>query len=130
MPLSQVLTVGAAAAAAFVLGFVWYMLWGSRLAQFSPVYAVDRPTTVGVAATELGRCLLIATAMYVLARWTGAGTAASGVLLGLIAWLGFPLPLLVGSVVHEGYSWRLAAVHLGDWLIKLILVGGIVAVWR
>ncbi len=26
--------------------------------------------------------------------------------------------------------WRLAAIHAGDWLIKLVAVGAIVAVWQ
>lgn len=31
-----------------------------------------------------------------------------------------------GSVLHEGYSSRLAAVDLGDWFLKLILIGAMI----
>jgi hypothetical protein len=31
---------------------------------------------------------------------------------------------------HEGTPWRLAAIHGGDWLAKLLVVAAIVSVWR
>ena len=34
--------------------------------------------------------------------------------------------LLAGSVLHERVPWRLAAVHAGDWLLKLVAVALIV----
>jgi hypothetical protein len=42
--------------------------------------------------------------------------------LGLALWVAFPGVLLTGSVVHEKVPWRLAAIHAGDWLVKLLLV--------
>ena len=35
--------------------------------------------------------------------------------------------LLAGSVAHEKVPWRLAAIHAGDWLVKLVLITGVVA---
>ena len=32
-----------------------------------------------------------------------------------------------GSVVHEKVPWRLAAIHSGDWLVKLLLITSVVA---
>jgi hypothetical protein len=31
--------------------------------------------------------------------------------------------------VHENIRWRLAAIHAGDWLVKLLAVGAVVSVW-
>ena len=42
-------------------------------------------------------------------------------------WAAFPVVLLAGSVVREKVPWRLAAIHGGDWLIKLLLTTGVVA---
>jgi hypothetical protein len=51
------------------------------------------------------------------------------VLLGLALWLAFPVILLLGSVVHERVPWQLAALHAGDWLVKLLVVSLVVGTW-
>jgi hypothetical protein len=56
--------------------------------------------------------------------WTGA------LGLGPATWIGFPVVLLAGSVQWENVPWRLAAIHAGDWLVKLLLVSCIVSLWR
>jgi hypothetical protein len=33
-------------------------------------------------------------------------------------------------VLHEGVPWRLAALHAGDWLLKLVAIALIVGLWR
>jgi hypothetical protein len=33
-------------------------------------------------------------------------------------------------VIHENTPWKLAAIHAGDWLVKLLVVAVIVSVWR
>jgi hypothetical protein len=49
-------------------------------------------------------------------------------LLGLALWIGFPFVLGTGAVIHERTPWKLAAIHAGDWLAKLLLVAGTVSV--
>jgi len=51
-------------------------------------------------------------------------------LLGFILWLGFPVILLTGSILRENYPWKLAAIHAGDWFVKLVLISGIVSLWH
>jgi hypothetical protein len=55
--------------------------------------------------------------------WQGA------VGVGALVWV-FPAAILLGSVVHEGIPLMLAAIHAGDWLVKLLLIAVIVGVWR
>jgi hypothetical protein len=38
--------------------------------------------------------------------------------------------ILLGSVVHEGVPFVLAAIHAGDWLVKILLMTVILGVWR
>ncbi len=57
-------------------------------------------------------------------EWTG------GLALGLALWIGFPLVLWTGAIVHENTPWRLAAIHAGDWHAKLLAVAAIVSVWQ
>jgi Protein of unknown function (DUF1761) len=57
-------------------------------------------------------------------EWTG------GLLLALALWIGFPLVLWTGALIHENTPIRLAAVHAGDWLVKLLAVAVLVSVWQ
>lgn len=45
-------------------------------------------------------------------------------------WIGLPLVLLSGLVVHENYSKGLAVIHAGDWLLKLLIFTVILTLWR
>jgi hypothetical protein len=51
-------------------------------------------------------------------------------LLALWLWVGFPVVLLIGSVIHEKFPARLAAIHAGDWLVKLLLFAIVLTYWR
>ena len=57
-------------------------------------------------------------------NWGGA------VLLALALWIGFPLVLWTGAIVHENTPVRLATIHAGDWLVKLLVITLIVGIWR
>ncbi len=60
----------------------------------------------------------------------GINKPLSGLLLGIWLWIGFPAVLLTGSVIHEHFPPKLAAIHAGDWLIKILLFAIVMAVWR
>lgn len=49
--------------------------------------------------------------------------------MALLLWVGFPVVLLTGSMLHEGVPWQLAALHGGDWLIKLVVIAVILGLW-
>jgi hypothetical protein len=50
--------------------------------------------------------------------------------LGVWLWIGFPVLLLSGSVMWQNVPWMLAAIHAGDWLVKILLIAVILGVWR
>jgi hypothetical protein len=87
----------------------------------------DRPPAWKVGA-ELVRCLVLASVMAGLASQGDIDRWAGGLALGLALWAGFPLVLWTGAMLHERTPWKLAAIHGGDWLVKLPVVGVIVAV--
>lgn len=68
--------------------------------------------------------------LAVLAGLVGVAGLGGAVQLGAVLWIGFPVVLLVGSVIHENVPWKLAAIHAGDWLVKLVVIAVIVGVWR
>lgn len=76
-------------------------------------------------AVELARSAAVATLIAGLVATGNWFSTVEGLVLGLALWI-LPVVLLVGSVVHEGTSTRTAAVHTGDWLLKLLVMGAIV----
>jgi hypothetical protein len=100
-------------------------LLGAHLAEVSD--AGDQPPPWKLGA-ELARCLLVAAVVAGLAAQAAIDDWAGGVLLGLALWIGLPLVLWTGAIIHEDTPWKLAAIHAGDWLAKLVLVAVIVSV--
>ncbi len=81
-------------------------------------------------ALELVRSLVVAVTVAALAAGLGLDGLTQALLLGLALWVAFPVVLLLGSVIHERVPPLLAAIHSGDWLLKLAAVASIVTVWR
>ncbi len=71
---------------------------------------------------ELLRTTVTAAVFAELADQAGALDLPAGAALALLAWLGFPLVLLTGSVLWEQVPPVTAALHAGDWLLKLFLI--------
>ena len=129
MPELNPWAVVVAAIASFAAAAAYYAVFGRQLAEFRGT-AGGQPPTWLVPIVELGKGLVIA---FVLAWLAAIGELAGwmdGVLLGLALWVAFPVMLLISSVVHESVSWKLAGLHAGDWLVKLVLIAVIVVVWR
>lgn len=124
------LAVAAATVAAFVLSSVWYGVLGGQLAGLHDAYAVSAAPSAWTAAAELARSLVVAVVLAVLADQIGIAGWSGAVALGLLLWIGFPAVLLTGSVLHENVPQRLAAIHAGDWLVKLVAIAVIVGVWQ
>jgi hypothetical protein len=128
MPEIDIWAVLVATVVAFVLGGAWYAVLGTQLARVSSAAAEAGATSPWEIAVEVLRCLVLAVVVAGLASRGGIDSWPGGLLLGLALWVGFPLVLWVGAAVHEKTPWQLAAIHSGDWLVKLLAVGTIVSV--
>ena len=126
----NLLSIAVATLASFLLSSVWYVSLGGVLARLSTAYAENARMSPAKALLELLRSTILATVVTVLVRWSGVDNVGFAVGFALIAWVGFPVVLLSGSVLHERVSVALAAIHAGDWLIKLLVVTLIVGLWR
>ncbi len=130
------LAVLVAAVAVFVLGWLWYspLLFYKpwmRLRGMDPVAAMaGAKMPGGKLLIELARCLVLA---YVIARLViplGVGGWLGAAELGLVFWIAFPVVLLTGSVIWENVPWKVAAIHAGDWLVKMLVIPIIVSLWH
>jgi hypothetical protein len=127
MPDIDLLAVAAATAAAFVLSGAYYAAVGDRLARVSQAGDETPPWKLGV---EVLRSAVLATVIAGLASQGGIDEWSGGLALGLALWIGFPLVLWTGAMLHENTPFELAALHAGDWLAKLLVVAVIVSVWQ
>ncbi len=132
MPDLNYLAVVVAAVAAFVSAFVYYAVFARQYQAVSPAaresaQARPEPWKLGVQFLT-GLVLTLVVAGF--AAKLEITTVGGGVLLALALWVGFPATLWVGAMMWEKSPWRLAALHAGDWLLKLLVVAVIVSVWR
>ena len=124
-----------AAVVVFVLGWLWYspLLFFKpwmRLRGLDPVAAMaGAKMPGGKLVVEFARCFILA---YVIARFVallGIASALGAVHFGLSVWVGFPVIVLAGSVLWENNPWKVAAIHAGDWLVKMLVIPLILTLW-
>lgn len=123
------LAIVVATVLAFVFSAAWYIALSQQRARLSPAAASQRRPRWMV-PVELLRTLVVALVVAALASRLGITSLTSSVLLALGLWIGFPVILLSGSVIYENVPWRLAAIHAGDWLGKVLIISILVGLWR
>ena len=125
-----------AAIVVFVLGWLWYSPqlfykpW-MRARGLDPEAAMaGAKMPVGKLVIELVRCLVLA---YIIAHFVAALGISNWLIaahFGLLLWVAFPVVLLTGSVIWENIPVKVAAIHAGDWLVKLLVIPIILSVWH
>ncbi len=125
------LAVVVAALAAFVVSAAWYIVFGKELAKVSAAFAQ------GMQKRQPWKMLVVMVQSFIVALvlayflglignvdWLGA------VMVGVLLWIGLAAMQWVGSILWEKVPVKMAAIHAGDWLVKLVLIAVIVGVWR
>lgn len=125
----MVIAVLVTSVAAFVVSAAWYMAFGQVWARLSPAGAAARPAPWRMGA-EFARTAVLVTAFALLCDAVGVEGVPGAVGLALAVWAGFPAVILAGSVLHERVPVALAALHAGDWLVKLAVVAALLGLWR
>ncbi len=126
------LAVVVAAVAAFVASSVWYTVFGNawmELRGVDPATAADMATPAWQMLFVVFQSLVVAFMLAYFVGHLGIVDWKGAVRLGALVW-GFPAMILLGSVVHENVPLMLAAIHAGDWLVKLLLMAVVLGVWR
>lgn len=123
--------VTVAAVAVWIVSTGYYIGFTKQMAALHPAYAeaaAVRPPPWKI-VVELIRNLVVATVVGWIAQRLDITEWAGGVALALTLWVGFPIVLWTGAVIWEKVPPRLAAIHAGDWLLKLLVIAVIVSVW-
>lgn len=129
LPKINLLAVLVAGVIHMVIGLVWFQRWAfgnawTRLTgkSLTPAY---RWIAAGVIAHQVMTFVLA-----VIVVLAGATTALGGVVVGVMAWLGFVVTMLVGELIWEKIPFRLFLIRIGNQLVGFIVSGAILAVWR
>jgi hypothetical protein len=119
---------------AFVVGGLWYssVLFGNAymsLRGLDPTAAKAMTLSVGEMVAEFARWLVIGFVLARLMTLLGIANLSTALTFGLWMWLAI-YAALAGSVLHESTPWRLYAIHVGDGLVKILLMTAILGLWR
>ena len=136
MPHVNYMAVLVATIVVFVLGWLWYSPllfykpWMRARGMDPAVAMAGAKMPTGKLAIELVRCFVLA---YIVAHFVAALGITNWLVaahFGLLLWIGLPVVLLVGSVIWDNVPVKVAVIHAGDWLVKLLVIPIIVSVWQ
>jgi hypothetical protein len=127
------LAIVVAAVVALVIGFIWYSprvfgnRWMAYLGTTQAQLGNPGPTgmVVGVVAS-----LLNAWVLSVLSLNLGGESITDGILLGVLAWLGFMATITAAQISFEKKPWGLWILNNAHNLLIQVLMGAIVTAWR
>ena len=119
----------------FILGWLcyspllFYKPW-MRARGLDPAAAMaGAKMPAGKLVIELVRCLVLAYIIAHYVRVLGVSNWLMALHMGILLWVAFPVVLLTGSVIWENVPVKVATIHAGDWLIKLLVIPIIVSLW-
>jgi sterol desaturase/sphingolipid hydroxylase (fatty acid hydroxylase superfamily) len=132
------LAIVVAAVAAFGIGGWWYSLKGfgkdwMKLMGINPKdkRKMNKMKKEGRKSMVIGFLTTLLTA-YILAHFVDLFNATSlieGMIAGFWIWAGFVATVMLGSVLWESKPFKLYFLNAGYELVKLIIMGAILAVW-
>lgn len=124
-----------------VLGAIWYgPLFGRQWAALMGLKMPERPdenmkremmksySIMGVGALLMS---FVFSHLLVFAQaYLGTSGVSAGLQAGFWNWLGFIAPLTLGPVLWEGKPWKLWFINAGYYLVGLLAIGVILAMWQ
>lgn len=128
------LAVLAAAAVSFILGGLWYspLLFGKIWMKEAGLTEKDmKKGNVGL--SYLGGFVTAFIIAYITSHFiyfVGADTVEQGLSLGFWIWLGFIATTMFGQVLWDGKSFKFYLINVSYYLAQLLIMGGILAVWK
>lgn len=139
VPLNYV-AIAAAAVANMILGSLWYgPLFGKTWMKLSGISMghmnaeMKKQITISYTIMAIGSVVMafvMAHSMVFAMSYLEITGVSAGVQGGFWNWLGFVAPVTVGTVIWEGKPWKLWFINAGFYLVSLIVMGIILALWQ
>jgi len=127
-----------AAVASMAVGFLWYgvlfMKPWMRMMGYTKENMSGMAMTPGKAYTlqfigSLVMAYVLAHSLIFANYYLDASGAVAGVMAGFWNWLGFVAPITLGVVLWENKPWKLWFINASNYLVALVVMGVILAVW-
>jgi hypothetical protein len=118
----------------WMLGAAWYSPplfakpWMAALG-ITPVPGQKKGLLGGMIASFVGDLILAFVLAHIIV-WSHANAIGRGIFVGVLVWFGFFVAPNFPQGIYEGRPFKLFAINNGYWLVGLIIVGGLLAVWR
>jgi len=133
------LAIVVAALLSSIFSFLYYALLNRQIigareaaAKATQSKKVDIRTTItpNKIIIELTRMFILGLVLAYACGLLGITSLQQAVLLSFWLWIGFPVVLLTGLVTNERFPAKLAALHAGDWLIRLLIFTVFLSAWH
>ena len=124
-----------AAVVSYFIGFLWFsVLFGKAWLHLSGFTEkkMEEMKKKGMGKSYLLMFIGTFIMSYVLAHfvdYAGAVTFRDGMIAGFWLWLGFIAPVQLGMVLWQGKPWKLYFIETFHYLVALLVMAGILAVW-
>lgn len=136
----NVLAVVSATVIAIILGFLWYgpifgKKWMAEAGITPEKLARDKAKGMGktYAIMIVSTCVMSYVLSHVLvfaSMYLQTSGITAGISTGFWMWLGFVMPVSLGSVLWDGKSWTYWFITAGYYLVALIFMGIVLALWQ
>jgi hypothetical protein len=112
-----------------VTGLIWFRpeLFGNEWAKLTGKELT--PAKKWLIPGLIGHLLMVFV-LVILIKLTHATTGLGGLLIGLLAWIGFVVPMESGELVWEKIPFKLFLLRTGNQLIGLVVSGFILGAWQ
>jgi hypothetical protein len=135
MPKINYTAVLVAAIMYFMLGAVWYTIWGAKYIQLmnwtpEKLAQIQQQSVALPYLVTFLTDILLAYALAHFIHYTKAMTALEGLLTAFWLWLGFVVVTNLNTVVFEFRPLGLYLINTGYHLVGLALMGALLAVWK
>lgn len=134
------MAVFGAAVVSMVIGSLWYgpvfgKVWMKEMGISKEKAAAAKKKGMGMSyglmfVGSLIMAFVLSHALVFAQTYMGVSGASSGLSTGFWNWLGFVMPVTLGSVLWEGKSWKLWKLNNGYYLVTLLAMGVVLAMWK
>lgn len=123
-----------------VLGSLWYspVLFGNKWMKLMGMTkesmennpSMKKEMGIAYSVTFIGSLIMAYVLAHLIQQYAHADTAWTGAQTGFWIWLGFFATSALNGVFFEKRKWDLYFINVGYYLVLLILMGMLLAVWQ
>ena len=112
-----------------VMGLLWFRpeLFGNEWSKLTGKEL--KPAKKWLVPGLIGHLLMIFV-LVILIKLTNSTTGFNGMVIGLLTWIGFVVPMESGELVWEKIPFRLFLLRTGNQLIGIAVSGFILGAWQ